>query len=150
MLTFVLLTPLMGCKVAAYLDQYETENIAILLKEARENRRLNEQASQEHKDEIEANLSLEEERKRQAEQERIEKNVEKLQSEVEEINKEIRSLKEKRLEMQETKNQEKLKPELDRISKKIRSLIEKRRKIQENIKTQIYNSPKAVAERERK
>lgn len=106
MLTFMLLTPLMGCKVAAYLDQYETENIAIMLKEARENRRLEEQASQE--------------RKRQAEQERFEKNVEKLQSEVEEIDKEIRSLMEKRL------------------------------KIQEIIKTQSQNSPKAAAERERK
>lgn len=158
MLTFALLTPLTGCKVAYYLDQYETENIAILFKEARENRRLNEQTNQERKDDIDENLSPEEERKRQAEQEiqlkakqeRIEKNVQELESEVNQINKEIRSLTDKRFEMQESNNQEKLKPEIDRISKKIRSLKEKRLEIQENIKTRISNSPKAAAERERR
>ena len=142
MLTFVLLTPLMGCKTAYYQDQFETENIAMLLKEARENRRLNEQRNQERKRQAEREILL------QAKQERIEKNVQKLKSEVDEFNKEIRSLKDKRLEMLESNNQEKLKPELDRISKKIRSLIEKRLKIQDDIKTQIHNSPKAVAERE--
>lgn len=46
MLTFALLTPLMGCETNYYLDKYETENNAELFKKARENRRLKEQASQ--------------------------------------------------------------------------------------------------------
>ena len=137
MLTFVLLSPLAGCKTVVYWDEFEAQNNAMLFKKARENRRLQEKASQERKDVSDANPSPEEERKRRTEQERIEKNVEKLQSEVARINQEIRSLTDKRLEMQESKNQEKLKPELDRISKKIRSLTEKKLKIQDNIKTQI-------------
>ena len=46
MLTFVLLTPLMGCETNYYLDKYETENNAELFKKARENRRLDKKTSQ--------------------------------------------------------------------------------------------------------
>ena len=49
MLTFVLLTPLMGCEAINYPDRFEAENNAELFKKARENRKLNEQESQERK-----------------------------------------------------------------------------------------------------